>query len=193
MCLSYTDRIAVHDECIDAAVSILEASGIDGIGAKYDARVARRLAPVCYLCGAAPSEHADHDVPKSAGGSDHWSNIGAACELCNLSKGAGVVTLTDDQARRLAKQHAAFRAAANRLTDRVWWQYLEPDIAFYLDEIGDDADLYDAEMVAEDVSDWVEGYEIKAPFVAAVVERVAGAFEVAAAQGTPPAMPEPLP
>lgn len=41
--------------------------------------------PCCY-CGA-PMEHIDHIIPVTKNGERHWSNLTAACRLCNQSKG----------------------------------------------------------------------------------------------------------
>ena len=39
------------------------------------------------ICGEY-ADHADHITPVDAGGSDHESNLRAACANCNLSRGA---------------------------------------------------------------------------------------------------------
>ncbi len=41
----------------------------------------------CRYCGA-PAGHVDHVVPVSAGGGEHPGNLAAACQRCNLRKGA---------------------------------------------------------------------------------------------------------
>ena len=78
--------------------------------------VVRALAPTCYLCGVAPSEHAEHVQPLARGGRDEWDNVGGACATCNAVKGDRVLTLTLDQSTRLAAQQTAFRAAYDRVT-----------------------------------------------------------------------------
>ncbi|WP_386681890.1 HNH endonuclease [Loktanella sp. R86503] len=40
----------------------------------------------CHYCGSTGSLTMDHVVPKSLGGSDHYSNLVAACRTCNSSK-----------------------------------------------------------------------------------------------------------
>lgn len=44
----------------------------------------------CRYCGArvALSDHIDHVIPLSRGGSDDIDNLAAACVTCNISKGA---------------------------------------------------------------------------------------------------------
>lgn len=39
----------------------------------------------CVYCGE-PSEHVDHVIPRSRGGSDEIGNLVAACAVCNLTK-----------------------------------------------------------------------------------------------------------
>lgn len=41
----------------------------------------------CAYCGA-PADHVDHIDPIALGGTNHWSNLAAACGRCNLSKNA---------------------------------------------------------------------------------------------------------
>jgi len=43
---------------------------------------------MCAYCGTKPSEHRDHVLPISRGGSDAITNILPACKMCNLRKGA---------------------------------------------------------------------------------------------------------
>jgi 5-methylcytosine-specific restriction endonuclease McrA len=45
------------------------------------------LGDPCSYCGA-PSEHIDHIVALSRGGSGDWDNLTAACAACNMSKSA---------------------------------------------------------------------------------------------------------
>lgn len=42
--------------------------------------------PTCRNCQAAPSQHADHIVPKAKGGSDDRSNLQGLCALCHYRK-----------------------------------------------------------------------------------------------------------
>jgi len=51
-------------------------------------RVLDRDRWTCRYCGA-PANHADHIVPVARGGATHESNLAAACQTCNLGKGAG--------------------------------------------------------------------------------------------------------
>jgi 5-methylcytosine-specific restriction endonuclease McrA len=48
----------------------------------------RLLSKKCYLCGEKDSEHIDHVIPLSRGGSHSIGNLLGACSACNLSKGA---------------------------------------------------------------------------------------------------------
>jgi 5-methylcytosine-specific restriction endonuclease McrA len=48
----------------------------------------RLLSKKCYLCGEKDSEHIDHIIPLSRGGSHSIGNLLGACSACNLSKGA---------------------------------------------------------------------------------------------------------
>ena len=48
----------------------------------------RLLSKKCYLCGEKASEHIDHIIPLSRGGSHSIGNLLGACSACNLSKGA---------------------------------------------------------------------------------------------------------
>lgn len=53
--------------------------------------VLRRAGFTCKYCGRKPPEvrlHVDHVVPWSKGGSNHIDNLCAACDVCNLGKGA---------------------------------------------------------------------------------------------------------
>ena len=43
-----------------------------------------RADPCCY-CGA-PCEHIDHITPVTIGGTNHWTNLTAACAACNSRK-----------------------------------------------------------------------------------------------------------
>ena len=50
-------------------------------------RILRRDHWTCRWCGA-PAGHVDHVVPLKLGGTDDDTNLVAACEKCNLSRGA---------------------------------------------------------------------------------------------------------
>jgi hypothetical protein len=105
--------VAVHDDCTRAAILWVHEGRFD---TRPFGRIVRVLAPVCYLCGAADTEHVEHVRPLARGGIDSWGNVAGACQRCNLVKGARLLTLTDDQSARLAVQQAAFRAAHRRVT-----------------------------------------------------------------------------
>jgi len=50
-------------------------------------RILERDGYTCRTCGA-PATHVDHVVPVVKGGRDHGANLAAACQSCNLEKGA---------------------------------------------------------------------------------------------------------
>jgi 5-methylcytosine-specific restriction endonuclease McrA len=43
--------------------------------------------PRCLVNGCPTCAHVDHVLPRSKGGSDHPSNLVAACQRCNLARG----------------------------------------------------------------------------------------------------------
>jgi 5-methylcytosine-specific restriction enzyme A len=43
--------------------------------------------PWCVRCGA-PATDVDHIIPRSAGGTDDWSNLQALCHACHSAKTA---------------------------------------------------------------------------------------------------------
>lgn len=61
-----------------------------GYGGDWRALRLRILArdPICRLCGAAPSAHADHIVPRSRGGRDVPENLQGTCARCHSRKTA---------------------------------------------------------------------------------------------------------
>jgi hypothetical protein len=63
----------------------------------------------CYLCGEMPeSREVEHVHPLSKDGEDCLSNIGLACQPCNLRKGARVIEVLGDSLDRLKSQQATF-------------------------------------------------------------------------------------
>jgi hypothetical protein len=105
-----------HDNCLYLAISWRLAGQYD---IDADGVMVRLLAPVCYLCGVAPSEHAEHVHPRRRGGLDLWCNMAGACAACNWRKGVQLDHLTADQAARAAKQQTKFRGVFERITDRL--------------------------------------------------------------------------
>jgi 5-methylcytosine-specific restriction endonuclease McrA len=97
--------------------------------ATYISPIVRAFAPICYLCGEEPTDHAEHVIAQARGGSDHLSNIGGACWFCNVSKGDRPLDPTPEQVERLAAQQAALQAAlatyaAPEGRDRLWTRYM---------------------------------------------------------------------
>ena len=74
---------------------------------------------MCYLCGSAKTQHAEHLVARSTGGPDAWANMGGACGPCNIAKGARRLKLNPEQKKRWDEQQAAFRAAWERVDPNV--------------------------------------------------------------------------
>jgi 5-methylcytosine-specific restriction endonuclease McrA len=65
-----------------------------GYGAAWAAlswAVRERDGHVCHYCGG-PATVTDHVIPKALGGTDHPTNLVAACGPCNSRKGARVLT-----------------------------------------------------------------------------------------------------
>lgn len=135
-----------HDMCLSAALTWIAHGGYD---AAVQTDLARTLAPTCYLCGAAKTEHADHVTPRYHGGVDTWDNIGGACQPCNRTKWHRPRTLTTQQDTRLAQQQAAYRAAYSRTTPDIvakqllievrseTWDILPPDTCEVAEAIED--------------------------------------------------------
>jgi 5-methylcytosine-specific restriction endonuclease McrA len=55
---------------------------------KLRALVLARDGYICHWC-TGPATHVDHLTPVARGGTDHPSNLVAACADCNLRRGAG--------------------------------------------------------------------------------------------------------
>ena len=173
-------------KCLPGAISVREHGGTGDPGGVFNRDIVIRLGKTCYLCGTAHAEHADHVVPKSRGGSDHWWNVGAACSGCNLSKGDAVIQLTPEQRTRLQAQHQMIEEIDGRLTDAVWWQLVEVEIDDYLYEHPED--LEDLESVEEDVRSWFEGIAVPETVAREVV-----AYLIATAAAGGPASPRQSP
>jgi hypothetical protein len=103
-----------HSGCLAAALGWIAHGDYQASTVETD--LARQLAPTCYLCGTAPTEHVEHVVPKSRGGGDQWSNIGGACAPCNRAKSNRLLQLTKPQQDRFDQHQTAYRAAWSRVT-----------------------------------------------------------------------------
>ncbi|HEX3781963.1 MAG TPA: HNH endonuclease [Pseudonocardiaceae bacterium] len=102
-----------HPECFAGALIWV---AYDRYDSPAEADLVRRLAPACYLCGTAKTEHAEHLVPRALGGPDTWTNMGGACAPCNRTKRALAITLDPIQQQRWDDQQATYRAAWSRIT-----------------------------------------------------------------------------
>jgi hypothetical protein len=126
------------------AESIGRFGGFDRVlehGTTVISPMVRHLAPICYLCAEAPSEEADHVIPKVHGGTDSLSNLGAACRSCNSSKADHLVELTPEQEGRLASQQADIQTALREITDDpipFWQDYYSSDIEYAVRSIRED-------------------------------------------------------
>ncbi|MEX2251474.1 MAG: HNH endonuclease [Acidimicrobiia bacterium] len=142
------DRRELADWCSSCTFYVVEALGVDGsfstpirYGTTRISPIVRYLAPRCYLCGEAPTEHADHVVSKALGGTDTWDNLGGACAACNGTKGDRALVFSDEQAARLAEQQAAIRAVLDGLLrepDPFWLAFLDDQIDLAVDELASD-------------------------------------------------------
>lgn len=117
--------------------------------------IVRHFAPICYLCGAAPSEHADHVNPRELDGPDTWSNLGGVCAHCNYVKGPRKIELTGAQRERLERQKTAIRQAFEELLQNpldFWAAYFEFEIedavALLEEEHIEDPQYVDREVVS---------------------------------------------
>jgi 5-methylcytosine-specific restriction endonuclease McrA len=71
------------------------------------------LTPTCYLCGQEPASDTEHVHPVHLGGSNKWSNLGAACSSCNSKKGTKT-EISNEARKRLEEQQKIYRATAKR-------------------------------------------------------------------------------
>jgi len=60
----------------------------NGIFYISEKEITKLLSSNCYICQANPSEHLDHIVPISKGGTHSIGNLLGACQRCNLEKGS---------------------------------------------------------------------------------------------------------
>ncbi|HEX3826134.1 MAG TPA: HNH endonuclease [Sporichthyaceae bacterium] len=164
---------AFHGECEAVALGWWLGGDYDCepscAGYWFENRSLYRLAPVCYLCGIAPTENVEHVIPQVLGGPDRWANVAGACIICNVRKGGRPFTPTPDQAARLAAHQAGFRAAYARVTEDMVWRiaqaWLDAESALSdtfcdCDESRcDDCLTERASLRAQFWADWSEGRE----------------------------------
>jgi len=139
------DRDELGGYCSACAFYVIEVLGIDGsfdrpirYGTTRISPIVRYLAPRCYLCGEAPTEHAEHVIPIALGGPHTWANLGGACGDCNATKGDRVLEPSEEQAARLAEQQAAIRAALDaidREPDSFWLAYYDDQIDMAVEDL----------------------------------------------------------
>jgi hypothetical protein len=100
-----------------------------------------------------PDDVADHVYPRSLGGPDRWSNLGAACFECNISKQAKIIELTPQQQSRLDTQHASLRVAFDAIDrDRFWLAWFGREVKAQLDDYDpEDLDEMDNDELREEI------------------------------------------
>jgi hypothetical protein len=72
------------------------------INARLRFRILARDGHACVYCGARPPDVRlviDHVIPRMFGGTDHPSNLAAACDLCNAGKGGFPADAPPEHAR----------------------------------------------------------------------------------------------
>lgn len=86
----------------------------------------------CQYCGSDEGQlTSDHVIPRSKGGLTTWTNIVAACDDCNLRKGAQ----TDMQPMKVPREPTAAellalkRAYRPKIMHVAWLDYLPRDLA----------------------------------------------------------------
>lgn len=86
----------------------------------------------CQYCGNDDAALTfDHVVPRSKGGETRWNNIVAACDACNLKKGARI----DMQPMKVPREPtsaellALKRAYRPKILHDTWLDYLPADLA----------------------------------------------------------------
>jgi 5-methylcytosine-specific restriction endonuclease McrA len=60
----------------------------NGIFYISEKEITKLLSSNCYICQINPSEHLDHIVPISKGGTHSIGNLLGSCQRCNLEKGS---------------------------------------------------------------------------------------------------------
>jgi 5-methylcytosine-specific restriction endonuclease McrA len=86
----------------------------------------------CQYCGAGDATLTfDHVVPRSMGGETNWTNIVAACDPCNLRKGArhDMQPMKIPREPTSAELSALKRAFLPKVIHSTWLDYLPTDLA----------------------------------------------------------------
>jgi 5-methylcytosine-specific restriction endonuclease McrA len=144
--------LSFHLTCLRSALIWIAHDQYDS---PADPDMIRRLARMCYLCGTAKTEHAEHLVARAAGGPDTWANMGGACCRCNVAKGARPVKLNLEQQKRWDGQQAVFRAAWERVDPNV----VSAELVRLVTADREDVDRLDADRLASALSSYI-GFNI---------------------------------
>lgn len=85
----------------------------------------------CQYCGGEETTLTfDHVVPRSKGGATNWENIVAACDVCNLRKGArqDMTPMKVPRQPTAAELLALKRALAPKIIHATWRDYLPAEM-----------------------------------------------------------------
>jgi hypothetical protein len=77
----------------------------------------------CVFCGRELPRsqiQVDHRIPKRKGGTDDWWNLQAACEDCNLAKGADQSDTETRKSYQMALLHGGFLRLKASMALRKW-------------------------------------------------------------------------
>lgn len=112
----------------------------------------------CYICGEVPSQHADHVISKSEGGSDTFENLGGSCAHCNLSKGDDPLPITPERQERLAAQQARIQGRLDVILTNptnFWLGFHADDVEYAVEALAEDFEGYLEDVTSEDIVDYL--------------------------------------